>query len=99
VFGMNAIAAFVLAGLIGRVATMIKVHDRASGSPVALLTFCKEHVKQAVHSAGAWWAHALPQLPPLDTPNNLSLAWALVFVLSVFLVLLVMYAFKIFLKV
>jgi predicted acyltransferase len=99
VFGMNAIAAFILAGLIGRVATMVKVNDPSTGKTVAALTFFKQHLNDSVHRAGAWWSHTLPQLPPLDTPNNVSLAYAIAFVFSVFLVLLAMYACRIFLKV
>jgi hypothetical protein len=89
----------VFAGLVGRVAGMIKVQDATAGKAVDVMTFCKQHVSQAVHTAGTWWADHLPQLPPLDTPNNVSLAWALVFVLTTWVLLLVMYTFKIFLKV
>jgi predicted acyltransferase len=99
VYGMNAIAAFVLAGLIGRMGNLIKVHDPAAEKAVGLVDFCKHHVEAAVHQGGAWWAANFKFLPPLDTPNNVSLAWALTFALAIFLVMLVMYACRIFLKV
>jgi predicted acyltransferase len=95
VFGMNAIAAFILAGLLGRIGNVVKVTD----ARVPLIEFCKHHVSDAIHRAGDWWHNALPNFPPLDTANNVSLAWAIAFVFAVFMILLVMYAFKIFLKV
>jgi hypothetical protein len=75
------------------------VNDPSTGKTVAALTFFKQHLNDSMHRAGAWWSHTLPQLPPLDTPNNVALAYAIAFVFSVFLVLLAMYACRIFLKV
>jgi predicted acyltransferase len=99
VYGMNAIAAFVFAGLVGRVGTLIKVNDPATGNNVPVLTFLKARLAEGVHHAGAWWSQNMPFLPPLDTPENVSLAWALAFVLTILLVMMAMYAFRIFLKV
>jgi predicted acyltransferase len=95
VYGMNAIAAFVLSSVLVKSAMLIKMAD----GKTSLLSFCKAHLKQSVSDAGAWWAAHLGHLPPLDTPPNQSLAYSLAFALVVFLILLVMYAFKIFLKV
>lgn len=94
-FGMNAIAAFILAGILARIGQLVKVTDERT----PLITFCKEHVNDAVHRAGEWWSHTLPGLPPLDTPNNISLAWSLAFVIAVGLVMSLMYVFRIHLKV
>lgn len=99
VYGMNAIAAFVFAGLVGKVFGYIKFNDPATAKTVDLMSFCKQRVADAFHAGGAWWANHLPQLPPLDTPNNASLTWALVFVMATWFLLLLMYACKLFLKV
>jgi predicted acyltransferase len=99
VFGMNAIAAFVLAGLVVRVAPLIKINDPWTGSRRDVLGFCKARVNDAVHHAGDWWSKTLPALPPLDTPANASLAYAIAFVLVILVVMSVFYVFRIFLKV
>jgi predicted acyltransferase len=95
VFGMNAIAAFILAGILGRIGQLVNVTDQKT----PLITFCKDHVNDALHRAGTWWSNTLPHLPPLDTANNMSLAWSLAFVFVVFLVMSLMYVFRIHLKV
>ena len=77
VYGMNAIAAFVLAGVIGRVGMLVKVNDPSSGKPVALLTYLKAQVAQGLNQAGAWWHDTLPHLPPLNSQENISLAWGM----------------------
>ena len=99
VYGMNAIAAFVLAGILVRIGTVVQVTNPETGLKVDLLRYCKLQAAEGVHRAGEWWARVLPMLPPLDTPGNTSLAFSLGFVLVVLLILSVMYAFKIFLKV
>jgi predicted acyltransferase len=97
VYGMNAIAAFVLSSVVVKVATLIRMDD----GKTSLLTFCKAHIKQGVADAGAWWGDHLGRFhfPPLDTPANQSLAYSLAFALVVFIILLVMYMCRIFLKV
>ncbi len=49
VYGMNAIAVFVLSGLVGRLLVIVKVH-RADGSALALKTYVFEHVYNAIAS-------------------------------------------------
>jgi predicted acyltransferase len=97
VYGMNAIAAFVLSSVIVKVMTLIKIAD----GKTSLLSFCKAHLKQGVTDAGVWWGDHLGKFhfPPLDTPPNQSLAYSLAFALAVFVILLVMYACRLFLKV
>ena len=99
VYGMNAIAAFVLAGILVRIGTIVQVNNPETGLKIGLLKYCQLRAAEGVHRAGEWWARVLPMLPPLDTPGNTSLAFSLGFVLVVLLILTVMYAFKIFLKV
>ena len=99
VYGMNAIAAFVFVGILYRVAAAITVTDPATRQPVSLWKFCQQQVAEGVHRAGAWWQQAMPFMPPLDTPGNTSLAFAFAVVLAIFVLMALMYAFKVFLKV
>jgi predicted acyltransferase len=101
IYGMNAIAAFVLAGVIGRVASLIQ-WNRPTGSgkqTITLDAFCKEAVADAVHQFSDWVQTILPTMPPIDTASNLSLAWAITFVLFVLIVMSVLYVLRIFIKV
>jgi predicted acyltransferase len=97
VYGMNAIAAFVLSSVIVKVMTLIKMSD----GKTSLLSFCKAQIKHGVTNGGVWWAEHLGKfhIPPLDTPANQSLAYSLAFALAVFVVVLVMYVCRIFVKV
>lgn len=96
VFGMNAIAAFVLSGVIVRVCRMILVRDPATGRDVAAHTWVDNRVSewmtQTLQPAMPSWLH-------LATPQNTSLAYALLFVLLMFAILLLMYVCRVFVKV
>lgn len=85
VFGMNAIAAFVLAGLVGRLMPWTGFRPRII-----------EGINGALASAGA---HMGDFGPWLSTPNNQSLAFALCFVAVFFVIFWVLYLFKIFIKI
>jgi predicted acyltransferase len=88
VYGMNAIAAFVAAGLLVRVGQIVKV-GQAEGKPRALVTIVQGYAADLVH-----------HLPPaLATPQNASLAYAILFVLAVLALMTVLYVFRIFIKV
>jgi predicted acyltransferase len=99
IYGMNAIAAYVFSGIIVRILLATKVTDPVSGKLMTAWTLCQHRVADAVHQAGTWWAHALPHLPPLDTPGNTSLAFSLGYVILILLLMGVLYVFKVFLKV
>ena len=100
IYGMNAIAAFVFSGLLVRIGQLIKVTDPASPTQkVPLIRFCQAQLNDAVHAFGGWVRQLSPHLPVIDTPNNVSLAYALAFVLVIFILMSVMYACRIFLKV
>jgi predicted acyltransferase len=99
VYGTNAIAAFMFAGILVRVGTIVQVDNPGTGLLVSLWKFCQFRAAEGVHRAGAWWARVLPVLPPLDTPGNVALAFPLGLVLVVFLILWVMHALRIYLKV
>ena len=97
VYGMNAIAAFVLSSVVVKVLTLITMSD----GKTSLMSFCRTHIKQATTDAGVWWGEHLGRfhIPPLDTPANQSMAYSLAFALVVFFILLVMYVCRLFLKV
>jgi predicted acyltransferase len=102
VYGMNAIAAYVFVGVLFKLANIIKFNDPTTHEPVTLWRFWATHVRAAVHGVGEWVAqHAsrFPSLPRIDTPGNVDLALPLTLVLVIFVILCVMYAFRIFLKV
>jgi predicted acyltransferase len=89
VYGMNAIAAFVAAGLLVRIGLIIKFARAGEDKPVSLLTTCQNFAADLVHHLPA----------ALNTPQNTSLAYAILFVLAVFVPMVLLYAFRIFLKV
>jgi predicted acyltransferase len=89
VYGMNAIAAYVVGGLLVRVGLIIKLGRDGDAKPQALITVVQN-----------WAADLVHHLPPFfNTPQNTSLAYAILFVLAVFVPMLLLYGFRIFLKV
>jgi predicted acyltransferase len=87
VYGMNAIAAFVAAGLLVRIGLIVKI-ARQSGPPQSVVTIVQE-------AAANWLGH----FPAFATPQNTSLAYALLFVLAVWVLMAVLYLLRIFVKV
>ena len=94
VYGMNAIAAFVAAGMVFRIARMFRVTDRVTGGSVDPYNLMHDVVSRAIQST----ANGL-HLPGLYTPGNTSLAGAIVYVLMIWLLMLVLYLAKIFVKI
>jgi predicted acyltransferase len=89
VYGMNAIAAFVAAGLLVRIGLVIKIARGDGKPPQSLVTIAQDFAADLVH-----------HLPPaFDTPQSTSLAYALLVVLVVFVPIAVLYACRIFIKV
>jgi predicted acyltransferase len=87
VYGMNAIAAFVAAGLLVRIGLIVKL-ARQNGPPQSVVTLVQ-------HAAANWIGYS----PALATPQNTSLAYALLFVLAVWIPMAVLYLLRIFVKV
>jgi len=81
VYGMNAIAVFVLSGVIGRLLVLIKVSS-PSGEQVALKSFLFDN-------------YFLPQASPI----NASLAFAIIWIVGMYLIVWIMWKKKWFLKV
>jgi predicted acyltransferase len=100
IYGVNAIAAFVLAGILGRVSARIVFKHPQTGADTDPLAFARGEVADGMHHTAAWLAqHLGPAWQALDAPNNVSLAQAIAFVLIVFLAMSVLYVCKIFIKV
>ena len=92
IYGMNAIAVFMLAGLLGRILPAIKVAS-ATGKKVGLQGYLYEKL---------FVPFASPETAPffsfLASPKNASLMWALLYVAVLYLVAYGMYRRKWFLK-
>ena len=99
IYGMNAIAAFVFSGILVRILNVVKVPGPEAGREVSVIEFVKLHVAGAMHSAETFLQQHVPQLVAIDTPQNISLAYAIVFVCAVFVLMALMYVCRIFLKV
>ncbi len=69
IYGMNAIAVFVLSGVVGRLLTLIKLMN-ADGSPVALKTFIVNHFFS-------------PLASPINASLLFAISWVLVMFLIV----------------
>jgi len=92
IYGMNAIAVFMLAGLLGRIMAVIKVTN-AAGNKVGLQAYLYERLCAPFASP-----ETAPFFGFLASPNNASLLWALIFVTALYLVAYGMYRRKWFLK-
>jgi predicted acyltransferase len=99
VYGMNAIAAFVIAGIVTRIGLMVKLYDPTSGKPASLITYCQNRCVDAVHHFSDWLVTLSPHLPRIDTPQNTSLTYSIGYVIVILLIMMIFYAFKIFLRV
>jgi predicted acyltransferase len=86
IYGMNAIAAFVAAGLLVRIGLVVKVADEKGTRSV--ITIMQQ-------TAAGWVNH----FGAIATPQNTSLAYALLFVLAVWILMALLYALRIFVKV
>jgi predicted acyltransferase len=100
IFGTNSIAAFVLAGVIPRVGSMIRIRaDHGVEERVRLTTFASRWLADTLHGADDWLQSVSSCFPPIDGPGNTSLAYAFAFTFVVFAVLSLMYVTKVFVKV
>ena len=92
IYGMNAIAAFMLAGVSGRIMAMIKVTN-AAGKQVGLQAYLYQTLCAPFASP-----ETAPFFGFLASRNNASLMWALMYVTGLYLVVYGMYRRKWFLK-
>jgi predicted acyltransferase len=113
VMGMNAIAAFVASSVVGRLVSFTQVSDRVTNwkthvtteTQSTVLGWLDHRIVDALHHSAEWvaakpWiqAHA-PSLGHFATPQNESLLCGLAFVLVIFLLMLVLYLCRVFVKV
>jgi predicted acyltransferase len=99
VYGMNAIAAFVFSGILVRILSIVKVTDGHSATKMSVIEFVKLNVASSMHAIEAFCQQHIPKLAQVDTPNNISLAYAVLFVCAIWVIMFVMYVCRIFLKV
>jgi predicted acyltransferase len=99
VYGMNAIAAFVISGVIVRIALLVRFFDGRVNREVTLWTWCQQRAADGVSHFSCWLQRALPNFPSIDTPQNTSLAFALAYVVVIFALMWLLYAAGIFVKV
>ena len=92
IYGMNAIAVFMMAGLLGRILPTIKVAS-AAGKHVGLQSYLYNTLFAPFASADT-----APFFGFLASPKNASLMWALLYVTGLYLVAYGMYRRKWFLK-
>jgi predicted acyltransferase len=98
IYGMNAIAAFVFGGLVTRALYLIKLQPHGYDKPVMLMTFIKDWSADLVARLADSLQHTAVQLS-INTPQNTSLAYSLLYVLAILALMSVLYVFKIFIKV
>jgi predicted acyltransferase len=92
IYGMNAIAVFMMAGLLGRILPTIKVAS-AAGKKIGLQSYLYDNL-----FAPFACADTAPFFGFLASPKNVSLMWALMYVTGLYLVAYAMYRRKWFLK-
>ena len=101
IYGMNAIAAFVLSGILNRLLGLVRFDNPRTPEPdvTTPLAFAKLEIAEGMHRLGAWVAQHAPALPPIDTSANVSLAYSIGYVLAILLLMTVLYVCRIFIKV
>jgi len=101
IYGMNAIVAFVLAGLIGRLLGLIKfMHPRIPDKETSPLAFLKSEISDGMHALASTLAtHVGEAAAIIDTKQNVSLAYSIAFVLIILIPLSVLYVCRVFIKV
>jgi predicted acyltransferase len=101
IYGRNAIAAFVAAALVVRIGLIVKFPDpKEPGSTHSLIGVVKDWAADQVGHADAWLhLHINAHMPSIYTPANESLAYALLFVLTIFVLMSILYVCRIFVKV
>jgi len=93
IYGMNAIAAFIAAGMVVRLGIIVHVGKDS------LVTRAQETAVEWVGGVAAWLQQFSSHIPNLATGANESLAYALFFVIVVGLLMSVLYVCRIFIKV
>ncbi|HEX8522368.1 MAG TPA: DUF5009 domain-containing protein [Tepidisphaeraceae bacterium] len=100
IFGTNAIAAFVAAGIVTRLMLMIPIKkDLLTGRTITLITFCKDQCANGLHALSHQLQSLSPHIPAIDTPGLTSLTYSLGYILVILLIMSLLYVFRVFVKV
>jgi predicted acyltransferase len=99
IFGVNAIAAFALQTLLPHFMAMLKVNNPAGGNRIGSLEYLENGAVTGLHHLNTWCQLHAHWLPILDSPGNTSIIGSAAYIACVFVMLAILYAFKIFLKV
>jgi predicted acyltransferase len=99
IFGVNAIAAFALQTLLPHFMNMFRVNNPAGGDKVGSLQYLENGAVTGLHHLNTWVQAHMHWMPILDSPGNTSIVGSLAYIACVFVLLAILYAFKIFLKV
>lgn len=99
VMGMNAIAAFVASNLVLYIARIFPYFTLNDGNKGTITTFTNQRLVAGLHHTSDWLHTHAPRLPEIATPQNESLIYALAFVLVIWLLMLVLYLCRVFIKI
>jgi predicted acyltransferase len=100
IYGMNAIAAFVFAGIVTRLGYItFRNPANPDGARITVIKYCQTHAADGVARLSDWLQHLSPHMPNLNTPGNTALAYSIGYVLVILLLMSVLYFCKIFIKV
>jgi predicted acyltransferase len=99
IFGMNAIAAYVAASIVPRLLNLIQIARPGGAEPLGLYRYLQHQYVLGVQHACDWMSHLAPQMPVIATPKNMSLLTAMFLILLIWLMMVVMYVLRIFVKV
>jgi predicted acyltransferase len=99
VLGRNSITGFIVDTALPALCSFVSPHIGPGGQKIQLRQFFPEAIAAALHHVNTWLQHISPHFPMVDGPGNTSLAYSLVFALTILLMMSVLYVFKIFVKV
>jgi predicted acyltransferase len=99
IFGVNAIAAFALQTLLPHFMNMFKVNNPAGGGKTGTLQYLENGAVSGLHHLNTFLQTHAHWMPAIDSPGNTSIVGSLAYIACVFLLLAILYVFKIFLKV
>jgi predicted acyltransferase len=98
IYGMNAIAAFCAASIVYKLGAFFLIQPRGYKDPVPIVAFAKDWCDTLVANLNEAFQHVAPHYT-INLPANTSLAYALLFVLTIFVLMSILYVLKIFVKV
>lgn len=98
VYGMNAIAAFVAASVVVKTLLFIQIKPAGYEKPLSIVTFAQNWCVTFIGQLDKYVERIAPHYT-INTGHNTSLAYALLFVFAIFVLMLILYVCRIFVKV